>query len=129
MKKNDTVVINMTQYGINTLVETTEKKINFYLNEYKTQPDKRFGGGVGKKALMAFTFEAIQKEDIFFSENLNAAMTMPQRWDDFLEDCIIYATLHSHFNNTAPMTILEPLTKSYITEVIEELIKYKYKYQ
>ena len=71
MKKNDTVVINMTQYGINTLVETTEKKINFYLNEYKTQPDKRFGGGVGKKALMAFTFEAIQKEDIFFSENLN----------------------------------------------------------
>ena len=32
MKKNDTVVINMTQYGINTFVGTTDKKINFYLN-------------------------------------------------------------------------------------------------
>jgi hypothetical protein len=126
MKKNDTIVINMTQYGINTFVETTEKKINFYLNEYKTQPDKRFGGGVGKKALMAFTLESIQKEDIFFSKNLNAAITMPQRWDDFLEDCIIYATLHSYFNNIVPSTLLEPLTKGYIKEVIEDLIKNKY---
>ena len=75
---------------------------------------------------MAFTFDSIQKEDVFFSKNLNAAITMPQRWDDFLEDCIIYATLHSHFNNTAPLTVLEPLTKGYIIEVIEDLIKNKY---
>lgn len=126
MKKNDTVVINMTQYGINTFVETTEKKINFYLNEYKTQPDKRFGGGVGKKNLMALTFDSIQKEDIFFSKNLNAAITMPQRWDEFLEDCIIYATLHAHFNNTTPKTIKESTTERHFTEAIDELINNKY---
>ncbi len=126
MKKNDTVVINMTQYGINTFVETTEKKINFYLNEYKTQPDKRFGGGVGKKALMAFTFDCIQKEDIFFTKNLFAVITMQERWQDFLEDCIIYATLHAHFNNTTPTTIKEPITERHFTEAIEELINNKY---
>lgn len=122
MKKNDTVVIDMTQYGINTLVGTTEKKINFYLNEYKTQPDKRFGDGVGKKSLMAFTFDAIQKEDIFFSKNSFAVIIMQEHWQDFLEDCIIYATLDAHFNNTTPTTIKEPITESYIMEMIKEPI-------
>ena len=126
MKNNGTVVINMTQYGINTFVKTTAKKINYYLNEYKTQPDKRFGGGVGKKALMSFTFESIQKEDIFFSKNLNAAITMPQRWQDFLDDCVIYSTLHSHFNNTTPAMILEPLTRENFIEAIDELIKHNH---
>jgi hypothetical protein len=51
MKENNTVVINMTQYGINTMVGTTENKINFYLNAYKTKADKKFGGGIGKKIL------------------------------------------------------------------------------
>jgi len=41
-------IIAMQSYGINTSVETTEERINWYLNEYATQPDMRFGG-VGKK--------------------------------------------------------------------------------
>jgi hypothetical protein len=126
MKKNRAIVIDMIQYGINTFVETTEEKINFYLNEYKTQPDKRFGGGVGKKALMAFTFNSIQKEDIFFSKNSFAVITMQERWQDFLDDCIIYATLHAHFNNTKPTIIKEPITERHFIKAIEELTDNKY---
>lgn len=126
MKANDTVVIDMTQYGINTMVGATAKKIDFYLNAYKTKADKKFGGGVGKKNLMSFTYKSIIKEDMFFSDNLNAAIEQPQRWEDFLEDCVVYATLHSHFNNAALPLIVEPFTRKHLIDAIDELINRKH---
>ena len=97
-------IIAMQSYGINTSVETTEERINWYLNEYATQPDMRFGG-VGKKKLMKYTYECLLREDRYFSKHIQAALIEHQRWQDFLEDCIIYATLN-YFLNGVPLQLL-----------------------
>ena len=56
MKTEKTVILDMTKFGIKTLVGAKQKKIDFYLTSYRTQPDSRFGGGVGKKQLMTYTY-------------------------------------------------------------------------
>jgi len=98
MGSENTVFINMTQYGITTLVGATQKKIKWYMKEYATQPDKKFGGGAGKKKLMTYTLQRIQQEDKYFNQSFILPALEQKRWQDFLEDCIIYATLYSFFN-------------------------------
>lgn len=128
MKNSDSVILDMTKHGINTVVETSQEKINYYLNEYKTQPDNKFGGGVGKKQFMAYTFFCIQLEEKFFSDNLNSIGIYCQRWEDFLEDCIIYATLYSHFNNTPLPLISNQLKLSDISQVFEVSVNNRSQY-
>jgi hypothetical protein len=60
MNSENTVFINMFHYGITTLVGATQDKIDWYMNEYSTQPDKKFGGGAGKKKLMTYTFGGVR---------------------------------------------------------------------
>jgi hypothetical protein len=95
------VVINMLSYNIKTLVSTTQEKIDWYFNEFKTQPDKKFGSGAGKSILCDFLLNTIQNEDAYFSLDILNAEKSPTRWDDFLEDCIAFACLHSYLNKTA----------------------------
>jgi len=109
MKTEKTVILDMTKFGIKTLVGAKQKKIDFYLTSYRTQPDSRFGGGVGKKQLMTYTYNCIQAEDKFFDRYPEAAESDPQRWLDFLEDCIIYATLFSYLNDEPLSLVEEPL--------------------
>ena len=109
MQTQKTVILDMTKFGIKTLVGAEHKKIDFYLTIYRTQPDSRFGGGVGKKQLMTYTYNCIQAEDKFFDRYPEAAESDPQRWLDFLEDCIIYATLFSYLNDEPLSLVEEPL--------------------
>jgi hypothetical protein len=95
------VVINMLSYNIKTLVSTTQEKIDWYFNEFKTQPDKKFGSGAGKAILCDFLLNTIQIEDAYFSFVILNAEKSPTRWDEFLEDCVAFACLHSHLNKTA----------------------------
>jgi hypothetical protein len=95
------VVINMLGYNIKTFVSTTQGKIDWYFNEFKTQPDKKFGNGAGKVILCDFLLNTIQNEDAYFSIDILNAEKSPTRWDEFLEDCVAFACLNSFLNNTA----------------------------
>ncbi|MEI6834924.1 MAG: hypothetical protein WCL28_13120 [bacterium] len=98
MESEKAIYIDMTYYGITTVVGATQEKIDWYMNAYATQPDKRFGDGVGKKKLMIYTLKCIKHEDRYFNQSPVLPALEQQRWLDFLEDCIIFATLHSFFN-------------------------------
>jgi hypothetical protein len=99
MKFEKTVTIDMRNFGISTVVSTKQSKIDWYMNEYATQPDEKFGGGSGKFALMIHTYDQILNEDKHFSTSVNfSAAEAYERWQYFLDGCIIYATLNAHFS-------------------------------
>ena len=83
----------MSSFGINTAVLVKHSRINWYLNEYLTQADKRFGGGLGKKELLRRLEYLLPKEDKYFDSHPNEAVRTNERWVDFCEDCIVLATL------------------------------------
>jgi hypothetical protein len=101
IKSRTPVVINMLDYNIKTFVSTTQEKIGWYFNEFKTQPDKKFGSGVGKVIICDFLLNTVRNEDAHFSFDILNAEKSPTRWDEFLEDCVAFACLHSYLNKTA----------------------------
>ena len=101
----NSVLINMTVYGIQTVVQTKQEKIDSYMQAFNTEPDERLGGGVGKQNYFFFTWELISKEDKYFTLNPICQITERQRWKEFLEDCVIYATLRS-FLTGEPIPVL-----------------------
>lgn len=102
MKIEKSVTIDMTKFGITTMVSTKQSRIDWYMNEYATRPDKLFGGGCGKEALMNHTYSEILYQDKYFNNSSNFADPRAyERWQYFLDSCIIYATLNSHFSGTS----------------------------
>ena len=101
IKSRTPVVLNMLGYNIKTFVSTTQEKIDWYFNEFKTQPDKKFGDGAGKVILCEFLLYNIKKEDDYFSLDILNTEKSPKRWSEFLEDCIAFACIHSYLNKTA----------------------------
>ena len=108
IKSKTAVAINMFAYGITTIVSTTQEQIDWYFNEFKTQPDKKFGKGAGKRQLCAFLYQQIKREDDFFSSDIFKGEKYPSRWQDFLEDCIAFACIDSYLNNTAVPLVDDP---------------------
>jgi hypothetical protein len=103
------ITLNMMAYGINTIVGTCRDEIDFYMNAYATQPDKRFGGGAGKVALLEHTKDCIEHEDAYFDAHPNAQVSENKRWREFLQDCVIYATLHSYLYGS-PLPVMNDKT-------------------
>lgn len=106
--KKKFVTINMAIHGIKTLVATTQEKIDFYLDDYKSAPDKAFANGRGKMALKKIILPNIVAVDRYFDRNPSEISNQPQLWDDFLEDCIVYATLHSYLSGH-PLPLVNPV--------------------
>jgi alpha-D-ribose 1-methylphosphonate 5-phosphate C-P lyase len=94
----ETTAINMLPYGIEVLAVCTESKIDYYMNEYRTQPDKKFGAGRGKRLLQNEILRRIISEDIYFTRHPAAQLFENNRWNEFIEDCIIYATLTNYLD-------------------------------
>ena len=99
--------VDMTRLGISTVVLAKHERLDWYLNEYRTQPDHLFGGGVGKKKLFSILKHRLPIEDSYFNQNPLEAIEENQRWSDFCEDCIIFATLNA-FMNQVPVTLIHP---------------------
>ncbi len=108
IKSKTAVAINMFAYGITTIVSTTQEQIDWYFNDFKIQPDKKFGKGAGKRHLCAFLYQQIKREDAFFSSDIFNSEKYPSRWQDFLEDCIAFACIDSYLNNTAVPVVDDP---------------------
>jgi hypothetical protein len=108
INSKNAVAINMFTYGITTIVSTTQEQIDWYFNEFKIQPDKKFGNGAGKRQLCAFLYQQIKREDAFFSSDIFNGEKYPSRWQDFLEDCIAFVCIDSYLNNTAVPLVDDP---------------------
>jgi hypothetical protein len=106
--KTTHVTIDMTKHGLKILVTTTQEKIHFYLEDYKNAPDKSFAHGCGKTALKKKILQNIMALDKYFDHNLNEISNRPQLWNDFLEDCIVYATLSSYLSGQ-PLPLAKPV--------------------
>ncbi len=105
--KNTYVTIDMTTHGLKTIVTTTQKKINWYLDDYRNTPDHSFASGQGKRALMNLISQNIINLDSHIDYELkNGNEIDRQLWNDFLEDCIVYATLHSYLSGK-PLPIID----------------------
>ena len=95
---HELITIDMTTHGLKTLVTTTQEKIDFYMSDYKNAPDACFAYGRGKMALKNHIHQGIVAIDAYFDHTPNAINNQPKLWDDFLENCIVFATLHSHLS-------------------------------
>jgi hypothetical protein len=100
-------VVNMMKFGIKTAVLASHSTLDWYANEYRTQPDYRFGGGIGKKKFLEGLSIHLPIEDEYFNKNPIEAIEENQRWCDFCEGCIIYATLYA-FMNKEPVVLMHP---------------------
>jgi len=69
MEQSKQVVISMLKFDIKTFVVASKKKMDWYRKEFMTQPDKRFGGGVGKKGLLSHYKVVLPEEDAFFEQD------------------------------------------------------------
>lgn len=98
------IVLEMNKYGINTLVQTTQFKIDFYLDLLATEDDAKIGGGVGKKKFTDMLVKELRMRDKAFDLNPSLRVDHPQLWDDFMEDCVILACLE-HLLTSRPLPI------------------------
>ena len=108
IKLKTVVAINMFAYGVTTIVSTTQERIDWYFYECKSQPDKKFGKGSGKRQLYASLYQQIKREDAFFSSDIFNGEKYPNRWQDFLDDCIAFACIHSYLNKTTVPIVDDP---------------------
>ena len=97
---NEKYPINMMAYGIKTIVQAAKQKIDWYMNEFATQPDAKFGGGIGKVALLNYLGQRISIEDDFFNQSPLSQIEEPKRWQEYLDDCVAFACLHSFIYST-----------------------------
>lgn len=96
--KTKKCAIDMTGYGLAVIVQTTREQILSCVHEFATQPDEKFGGGRGKDALLEYLGHSLMMEDDFFHESGFHQLEYPRRWQDYIDDCLVFACLHSYLN-------------------------------
>jgi len=96
--KNKQCALDMTFYGLLVIVQTTRENILSTIHEFATQPDEKFGGGFGKDALLEYLGQSLVMEDDFFNESGFHQLEYPGRWKDYLDNCVVFACLHSYLN-------------------------------
>jgi hypothetical protein len=102
MNYGNQLYISMLKFNIKTIVQTSKKRTNWFKHEFATQPDHRFGGGIGKRELLKFYETQLPEVDRFFEENNLNRLIYQEGWNDFLDDCVAMACLH-HFLTNEPI--------------------------
>lgn len=99
--------VDMSRYGIGTVVLTEHEGLDEMMREYATTPDEIWCEGRGKKYLHKMLRKKLLKEDKYFDKNPKAIQRNSERWENFMDDCVIYATLNS-FLFDQPVYLLHP---------------------
>ena len=99
--------VDMSRYGIGTVVLTDHEGLDKMMCEYATKPDGIWCGGRGKKHLHKMLHKQLLSEDNYFNKNPKAIQQKAERWSNFMDDCIIYATLNT-FLFKEPIALLHP---------------------
>lgn len=99
--------IDMSRYGIGTVVLTEHDGIDRMMLEFATKPDDIWCEGRGKKYLHKMLRKQLLKEDKYFDKNPKAIQRNSERWINFLDDCVIYAILSSYIFDE-PIYLVHP---------------------
>jgi len=93
MTNNIFSAIDMAQYGINMIVLTEHSNIDKSIKTLKRDITKGLPYGLTKEILYKKLLIKLKSEDNYFTKNVNASYSEKQRWQEFNDDCIIYAAL------------------------------------
>lgn len=102
------IKINMSVFGIAAIVLTQSTWVEYYLHKFATEPDDRFGGGVGKVVFANQLAQELKATDRFFNSHPRHRYNYPKRWAEFMEDCVILASLRSYIDKK-PIALLDPI--------------------
>ena len=105
--------VDMTTYGIGTVVLTEHEGLDRMMREYATTPDEIWCDGRGKKYLHKMLRKHLLKEDEYFNKNPKAIQRNSERWANFMDDCVIFATLNAFlFDQPVYLVHLQSYEKS-----------------
>jgi len=99
--------VDMSQFGIDTVVLTEHDEMGEIMRRFATAPDTVWCGGRGKKYLHKMLRKQLFKEDKFFTKNPKEIQRNSQRWSDFCDDCVNFATLNALLFDQ-PVYLLHP---------------------
>lgn len=106
MKKNR-VVVDMNQYGIETVVVANFDELESIRHRFNTSPDNTFFNGEGKAAMYEWLLGSVRDEDTYFNKHLELVSSSNERWLNFLADCLILAVLCTCLHGT-PIQLIHP---------------------
>ena len=110
--------IDMSRYGIGTVVLTEHDGLDRMMLEFATKPDDIWCEGRGKKYLHKMLRKQLLKEDKYFDKNPKAIQRNSERWINFLDDCVLFATLNA-FLFDEPVFLVHP--QSYEKSIAKSL--------
>ena len=110
--------IDMSRYGISTVVLTEHDCLDRMMLEFATKPDDIWCEGRGKKYLHKILRKQLLKEDKYFDKNPKAIQRNSERWINFLDDCLVFATLNAFLFNQ-PVFLVHP--QSYEKSIAKSL--------
>jgi hypothetical protein len=110
MEKNSKTkysAISMAELGIDSVVLTPHENLEKILVEFNNEPDFIWAGGKGKKFLYESLYETLKHEDSVFTATPSITKENPKRWVNFMDDCVIFAVLHSVLTDQ-PIKLIHP---------------------
>jgi hypothetical protein len=99
--------VDMSNYGVETVVLTEHEGLDRLMLEYASKPDEIWCEGRGKKYLHKMLHKQILKEDKYFKKNPKTIQRNSERWENFMDDCVLFATLNA-FLFDQPVYLLHP---------------------
>ena len=114
--------VNMTVYGISVIVQASNEQFDGYMNEFAATPDAELCEGLGKAALLRNLEQSVFMEDDFFNEDGLHQLEYPNRWRNFLDDCLVYACLHSFMSGRPLPTLTTEVIRADM-DLVEHLLK------
>ncbi len=102
------IKINMSVFGVGAIVLTQSTRVEYYLQKFATDPDYMIGGGVGKVVFAKQLENELLETDRFFNSHPRHRHNYSKRWAEFMEDCVILASLRS-FLDKKPIALFDPI--------------------
>ena len=99
--------IDMSRYGIGVVVLTEHDGMDKLVSDFERKPDQVWCDGKGKKYFHQMLHKQLLKEDKYFDNNTNLIQRHSERWTNFMDDCVIYATLNSYLYKE-PIHLIHP---------------------
>jgi hypothetical protein len=99
--------IDMSRYGIGVVVLTEHEGMDKLVFDFEHKPDQVWCGGKGKKYFHQMLHKQLIKEDKYFDNNPKLIERNSERWTNFMDDCVIYATLNAYLYKE-PIYLIHP---------------------
>lgn len=104
---DDLSAIPMNRFGIKTIAVAPHLSLVEARAKFIKDPDWTWCDGKGKKFMHRMLRQKLLLEDAYFEEHIDQAINSNQRWNDFIDDCVIFAVLDEVITSN-PMILLHP---------------------